>query len=228
MIVGIFGPGGEGGTFLDWSLHYLVGDRYVKWIELDRTTKTFLKISNRVLLKNPIKPDGTAHYHRKTHPTEELIQKCVDELNLIHDENINMHTMYIVSGRASYEGRSYTKIINDIAETYTELKLIHFIFPDKFNEDLAHRMYTKSPNQILSIDHIRNKVKKESLNDNKIVDKLNVYPLLMNKMFYNLDSEIYKIFDWLSLSVNDDKYNSWLEVYKQWQLAQNFYTTIGD
>jgi len=224
--VGIFGPGGEGGTFLDWSIHYLAGDKYVKWLELDRSTKTFLKVSNKVLLQNPIKLDGTSHYHRKTHPTEELIQKCIDEFNLIVDDNINVHTMNIVPGWASYQGRSYTKIAMDIAETYNELKLIHFIFPDKFNEDLAQRMYTKIPNQILSIDHIRNNVKKESINDNKVVNKSNVYPLKIDEMFYNLDSEIYQIFDWLSLSIKSDKYNSWLEVYKQWQLAQNFCTTI--
>jgi hypothetical protein len=228
MIVGIFGPGGEGGTFLDWSLHYLVGDTYIKWIHVDRLSKTILRVEDKKILKNPLKTNGTAHLHDKSHPTADLIQQCLDKFNSIDDDNIKLHTLYIVPGRASYQKGSYTTTAAEIAETYTKMKLIHFIFSDIFNEDLVQRISTKVPRPPQDVEHIRNAVKKESFNDNKIVNKSNVYPLKIDNMFYNLDSEIYKIFDWLSLSIISDNYNSWLDVYKQWQLAQNFCTTIGD
>ena len=225
MIVGLIGPGGEGGTFLDWTLHYLVGDKYVKVVSVNRITKTLTGIFKLDIVLNPIKPDGTAHNHYKAHPTEYLIQLCIDNFNLIDDTEINIHSMYIVPSADSYaNGRSYTDIVRDTADRYKEIKLIHFIYPDKNIEDLAKRML-KIPNYSEDINSTRRRINAARV-DNKIVDRSNVYSLTIDNMFYNLESEIYKIFNWLELSIKDENYNSWLAVYKQWQLAQNFGTTI--
>jgi hypothetical protein len=226
MIVGLIGPGFEGGTFLDWTLHYLTGDLYVINCVYGRLENTVTGIIKREIVTNPIKNDGTAHNHRKTHPTEQLIQRCIDEYNLIDDKEINIRSIYIVPSDESYLNgkRPYTKIVSDIADKYTEIKLIHFIFPNQHIEDLVQRTAKISKNTE-SISDIRNRVNAESFKDDKIVNKPNVYSLNIDNMFYNLDSDIHGIFNWLSLPINEERYRNWLAVYKQWQIAQNFCTT---
>jgi hypothetical protein len=227
MIVGLIGPGGEGGTFLDWTLHYLAGDLYIINCVTGRLRNTVTGIVKQEIVTNPIKNDGTAHNHRKTHPTEQLIQRCIDEYNLIDDKEINIRSMYIVPSEESYINgkRSYTKIVSDIANEYTEMKLIHFIFPNQHIEDLVQRIARISKNTE-SISDIRNRVNAESFKDDKIVNKPNVRSLNIDNMFDNLDSDIHEIFNWLSLSINEERYRNWLTVYRQWQNAQNFCTTI--
>lgn len=227
MIVGSIGPGGEGGTFLDWTLHYLSGDPYIKYVYVDRIAKTFVDIVKQDILLNPIKSNGTAHNHRKSHPTEQSIKLCIDNYNLIDDKEINIYSMYIVPSVESYVSgiRSYTDIVRDIADRYKEMKLIHFVYPSQNIENLVKRMLI-IPGSVETISEIRQRVNAESIVANKIVNRPNVYSLSIDNMFYNLDLEIRKIFNWLSLPINEERYNSWLDVYKQWQFAQNFYTTI--
>jgi hypothetical protein len=230
-IVGIIGPGGSGGHFLDWTLHYLIGHVNAKYVWVDRQQTLFRQVLEQKIKHNPLKNDGTAHLHLTTHPTEELIQICMDQFRLMSDENITIRTMFIAPEKSSFHSRrSYTSIVKDITEKYTEIKFIHFIYPDKSLEDFAQRMYTKVPKSMhtanISINSTRTFVKIGSYDPNKIINRPNIYPLNIDTMFFNLDSEIRKIFDWLELTINEERYNHWIEVYKQWQLAQNFCTTI--
>lgn len=225
LVVATIGPGGEGGTFLDWSMHFLVGDEYVKYVLLDRNYKMAPQIRKMQILSDPIKYDGTSHHHHKAHPTEQLIRVCLDEYARINDPAINIHSMYIVPSSESYvNDRTYTDVVRDISQTYQDMKLIHFIHPDTFLEDLAQRMLTRIPDVTTSIEDIRDRVNAQCLEPNKLVDSDNIYPLRIDDMFYRLDVEIHRIFQWLNLSLKQDKYQDWLVVYKQWQLAQNFCT----
>jgi hypothetical protein len=226
-VVAIIGSGGEGGTFLDWSLHYLAGDAYVKYVLLDRLFENPPKIITQRILQNPIKDDGTSHRHHKSHPTERLIQSCLDQYSLMNDPNINIHSMYIVPSVESYaNGRTYTDIVRDIAKMHHGMRLIHYIHPDFFLEDLAQRILTKIPDMTSSIEDIRDRVTAQYTEPNKRLHSENVYPLRIDHMFYNLDVEIHRIFEWLELTINQDKYKDWLVVYKQWQVAQNFCTPL--
>ena len=81
------------------------------------------------------------------------------------------------------------------------------------------------PNNNERIEDIRARVTIESNTDNKIIDNPNVYSLDIADMFYNLDTLIHEIFNWLSLTIKEEKYDNWLAVYKEWQLAQKFCTT---
>lgn len=227
LVVAIIGPGGEGGTFFDWSLHFLVGDEYVKYVLLDRYYKLAPTIRKMCILSNPIKYDGTSHQHHKSHPTEQLVQTCIDEYSRVNDPMINIHSMYIVPSSESYiNDRTYTDVVRDIAKTHQDMKLIHFVHPDVFLEDLAQRILTKVPDTTAGIDDIRDRVNAQCLEPNKLIHADNVYPLRIDDMFYNLDSEIHKIFDWLGLTIKQEKYAAWLVVYKKWQLAQNFCTKL--
>jgi len=223
-IVGIIGPGGEGGTFLDWTLHYLSGDSRIKYILVDRYSHRVIKVRSLEMLVNPITSVGNAHKHHKSHPTIKSIQSCIENYHSILDPSINIYTMYIVPDIESYENNSYTDVVRYVTNTHADLKLIHFIYPDQVIEDLVQRIKTKIPDNTESIEEIQNRVKIESSKDNKIIDKPNVYSLGIEQMFYDLDSVIEKIFDWLKIPINHERYESWLAVYKQWQLAQNFCT----
>ena len=225
MIVGLIGPGGEGGTFLDWTLHYLSGDTHANYVLVNRLTKTFEVVFKQEIVSNPIRANGTAHNHRKSHPTEQLIQVCMDQYELIDDNEVTLKSMYIVPSIESYCGlRSYKDVVSDIAYRYKQLKLIHFIYPENIM-NLVKRM-TKIQGHNETFDDIRNRVNAESIKDDKVVNQPIVYPLNIDDMFYNLDSEIRNICDWLSFTINEERYNSWIDIYKQWQLVQNFCTTI--
>ena len=222
IIVGIIGPGGEGGTFLDWSLHYLLGDTINNIILVDRDKDTITGIIKSIIPVNPITKKGNAHTHLKTHPTEATMQKCVNLLKTLNFDN-KLHTMYVVPTQNSYDRlKSYQLIVKDIVSTVVNLKFIQMYYPNNLLEDLIHRMHTKIPKSNQNIDDIRSRVLSEANYTNKIIDDPNVYSLNINDMFYNLDTEIHKIFSWLNLSIQENKYDDWLVVYKEWQLAQEF------
>jgi hypothetical protein len=227
-IVGIIGPGGEGGTFLDWTLHYLAGDAYVKYIHLDRVNKVVLGLGDQRVVSNPIKHDGTAHNHYKAHPTEQLIGLCVSEYLKINNPTSSLHTMYVVPSIESYEnGRSYTDIARGISASHPEIRLIHFVHSELVLEELAQRIKTRISNNTEDIEDIRDRVRANCDDNNKVIHSPDVYALSMASMFYNLDTEIHNIFRWLKLSIKQDKYEKWVAIYEQWQRAQNFCTSIS-
>jgi hypothetical protein len=221
-IVGIVGPGGEGGTFLDWSLHYLLGDSIINIILVDRTKNNIIGTLKYIIRMNPITKEGNAHKHLKTHPTEATIQECVNLFKTLNFNN-KLHTMYVVpNGKSYHEFESYQLLTRHIVTTTTGLKFIHMYYPDNLLEDLIHRIHTKIPGISSNLDDIRSRVFCEANHKNKIIDDPNVYSLNINDMFYKLDTEIHKIFSWLNLSIQENKYDNWLATYKKWQLAQEF------
>jgi len=221
-IVGIVGPGGEGGTFLDWSLHYLSGDSIINIILVDRTNDNITGTLKSIIRMNPITKEGNAHKHLKTHPTEATIQECVNLFKTLNFNN-KLHTMYIVPTQHAYDRlKSYQLIVTDIVSTVIDSKFIQMYYPDNLLEDLIHRIHTKIPESNENIYDIRSRVLSEANHKNKIIDDPNVYSLNINDMFYNLDTEIHKIFSWLNLSIQENKYDNWLDTYKKWQLAQEF------
>jgi hypothetical protein len=221
-IVGIIGPGGEGGTFLDWSLHYLVGNKSTRMVLVDRIKNTVHGTIINHICDNPITISGNAHKHKKTHPTDSTIQQCVDLLQTVDDSKI--YTMYIVPSDDSYNKlQSYKNFVNYSITKYTGLKFINMYYPDEPLEDLIQRIYTKVPDNKESLEDIRDRIKISCNEPNKIIDDPNVYSLNIKDMFYNLDTEIHKILAWLNLSMEDEKYKSWLTIYKEWQCINMSY-----
>jgi DNA-directed RNA polymerase II subunit RPB2 len=61
--------------------------------------------------------------------------------------------------------------------------------------------------------------------DEKIIDIANISIIIeeiQSGQFLSFITEIYKILSWLNLTIKEENYDSWLLVYKEWQLAQNF------
>lgn len=222
-VVGIVGPGGEGGTFLDWTIHYLIGDTFFKIVLVDRPTNTLLNVIDYPVLDNPVTKNGDAHNHKKTHPTETTVQACVDLLQTIETDKSKLHTMYIVPSSNEFDKfLSYRKFVETLVESSTGLKFIQMYHPDEMLEDLVYRMYNKIPDNIGTFEELRTRVQLACNDTNKVMVQPNVYSLNIKDMFYNLDQEIYKIMSWLNFSVDPEKYKKWLVVYKSWQNAQDF------
>ena len=220
MIVGIMGPGGEGGTFLDWSLHYLTGNECTKLVLVDRLKNTVHGVINSNVPSNPITITGTAHKYKKTHPTESTIYDCIDLLKQI---DTNIHTMYIVPSEDSYNTfQTYLNFAKHFVSKHTDVRFIYMYYPNEPLEDLINRIHTKIPNQKESLENIKARVKINCSDRNKIITSPNVYSLNIEDMFYNLHVEIHKILSWLNLSIDDNKYESWIIIYNEWKLAQNF------
>jgi hypothetical protein len=234
-IVGIIGPSGEGGTFLDWSLHYLIGNKHVRLVNVDRIKNSIHGSFKYRVPDNPITVMGNAHNHKKTHPNESVtqIQGCVDLLRVIDDEDIKLYTLYIVpSSKAYAEFHTYQNFVKHAIASFTNLKFIQLYHSPEVIEDLVNRICTKTcsfEEQRRSqkdtnepLEDIISRVTLACNNTNIIETDTNVYSLSIKDMFYNLDSEIHNILSWLSLTIDSDKYENWLVVYKEWQQAQNF------
>jgi hypothetical protein len=220
-IVCIIGPGGEGGTFLDWSLHYLIGNTYAKVVLMNRIKNTVHGTFDNKICDNPLTVLGNAHKHKKTHPTNPIIQQCVNLLKTVDGNKI--HTMYIVPSDDAYaQLQTYKNFVDYTIAKYNDLKFIYVHYPDNPLEDLIQRIHSKIPDKKEPLDMIRARVEVNCNEPNKIIVNPNLYSLNVKDMFYNLDTEIYKILSWLNLEIKDNKYDSWLAVYREWQLAQNF------
>jgi hypothetical protein len=227
-IIGILGPGGEGGTFLDWSLHYLSGENNHHCILVDRDKHVITGRFQHTIVDNPITLLGNAHLHLKTHPTERTFLMCAKIFERINDANTKLKTMYIVPTDHWYsEGNGYRDFVKSTVSNSTEMKFIQFYHPDEMLHELTQRIHTKIPDFSLDVNIITQHVSIACSEDrgNKIINLPNVYSIDIKKMFYDLDSEIHKIFTWLDISIDQSRYSNWLTVYKQWQFAQNFCTT---
>lgn len=219
-IVGIIGPGGEGGTFLDWTLHYLAGDSFMKYIHVDRFTHEVISVIHHHILKNPITIQGNAHKHKKAHPTEPIVQQCVDLYETIKDPRIKLLTMYIVASQESYDlGGSYLDFVHRIVNTTTGMKIIQFYHPDEMSDKLVQRIYSKIPDNTENFADIESSVRASCSETGKIINNPNVYSLNIETMFSDLDTEIHKIFAWLNLPIDESRYTAWLPVYREWQNA---------
>jgi hypothetical protein len=225
-VVLIIGPGGEGGTFLDWSLHYLIGDTSTKLVLVDRLKHSVHGLLNYRIPNNPITIQGNAHKHKKTHPTEVILQQCVDLLHEVDDENIKIHTMYCVPSDSSYrQFHSYQNFVKHAITTFTNLKFIQLYHSPDIIEELVHRTHTKISDNVELVDDIRSRITVACNDTNTVMSDANVYSLSIKDMFYNLEVEIYNILSWLNITLQKEKYESWLSVYKEWQAAQSFGTT---
>ena len=150
-IVGVLGFGGDGGTFIDWSMHYLTGQTQHYHIQVDRgtlNTNRSLVCNRKIidLIDSPVTKLGNAHLHQKTHPTIASTPDVIKELSNVESA---LHTFYTVAGKhdnirhrlanSKFNGLSlinsnYTTFVND----YKDVKFIRTMLDENskllFNE----------------------------------------------------------------------------------------------
>ena len=209
------GPGGSGLTFLNWSIVYLRGDNFY----------TLLNKKITRVIDNPIL-NTTAHGYQKDHlcSTENLIK-----LHLATKQSV----IYIVPTHQNdleyilqFEGK---KIIFNSCKSSTELLArMCCNIPDCSINKLIEDLSVKYDKQI---------IKQVLIDCNKFFT--NYYCVPKNYSYYfnvdysdifqNFDQKIYEIFEYLELTLCQDRINNWLSVYNEYRsLNQNFLSLFLD
>jgi len=238
MIVGILGPGGCGGTFLDWSLQYLSGQQSTWFIEVDPNerskivSQSCVSISNNPLLKR------TAHAHLKTHPNAESIDTVIDIFK--SQTSFDLHSFYYVD---SMDVKQTQSTHNQIISKHPDIKFITYNFTDTDIDIIFCLQYEKTFVQRNSIENLKFKIsnitqsmaelpiweKREllslyypkSIRGQTVIEKIdpapNLYQLDFVDMFENLDLTIDKIFQYFDISTHTERWKIWKEVYIMWK-----------
>ena len=209
------GPGGAGLTFLNWSIVYLRGDNFYTLLN----KKTIRVIDNPIL-------NTTAHGYRKDHlfSTEDLIKlRSATEQSVIYIVPTHQDDLeYILQ----FEGK---KIIFNSDKSSTELMArMWYNIPDcpinKLIEDLSVKYDKQIIKQVL-IDCSK------FFTNYYCVPKNYSYYFSVDYLdiFQNFDQKIYEIFEYLELTLCQDRINNWLSVYNEYRsLNQNFLSLFLD
>ena len=131
MIVGILGPGGCGGTFLDWSIQFLSGSTENLVVIPDRNNREiFQQTYIQSISANPLK-GATAHGYKKTHPSDKLLPIVID---IFLTSKYLLNTFYYVD---IAEQTNH----NNIIKTYPTVKFISYNFSHNHADLIFYLQY---------------------------------------------------------------------------------------
>jgi hypothetical protein len=205
------GPGGCGFSFLNWTISFLRGDGFYQTLDG---------------ISHPVTSDpcrgATAHNTVKDHLTPKQSKSV---LSSSHEHSI----VYVVPGSqsdydyiVSLPGR---KIIFNTS-THSEKILSRFCMVLEENNhylQLINRLgvkYDEATVKKVMIDCCKMFIEYyRPATDNQF------YMVDYTEMFENLDQHIYKLFDYLEISINLDRLDKWREIYQVYKEknSQNFY-----
>jgi hypothetical protein len=248
MIWGLLAPGGSGGTFFDWSLHYLAGHEQHLILNLlaDHTCESTQETWANV----PYDPlqSLTAHGHRKTHPSTLLeISTFFDVLRQKHPQNLS--SFYFVDSLGP--GRTIP-CHQDIVTKNPDVKFFNFRFDTTDIDHLFalqvekmkgkwHRFVTetaghKEPNNIpiweqreLIALYYFECLRNQSIGGN--LDRSHNLVCIDWKNFVNdFDSHVIALLEWLDIKVVETRWAHWLSIYRRWQdtLSRDFFQCLPE
>jgi hypothetical protein len=232
MIIGILGSGGCGGTFLDWSLHFLAGDRQSYAIRVDQHDRSRVVAEGYFdLTLDPI-TGTTAHRHRKTHPNNGSLQKVIDIFTALPPERLYSF-YYVDSMSADQTQTTHNQIIeghpdvNFICYTYSpdDIDKIFCLQVEKIPQYLENMlsdwlqinpdMPAWDQREQLSLYYpkcIQGQTINEMINAHP-----NCFALSFTDMLEHLDRKILEIFDRYKITMDQDRWIAWLGVYQLWK-----------
>lgn len=243
MIVGSLGSSGCGGTFFDWTLHYLAGDTEHWTMHCDLNKRdpnpAFLTAAdawNQFASRNPI-PDNpmrnnTAHGHSKTHPTQHTLPRVLDEFAKHNTDPLQ--TFYYFD---NLEPKQVQTIHNYIIKQYPDIKFIPFTFDsrakdivfcmqleklplilDFYSDTLGKQLPDREPwtqREIFSLAYP--KLLHGQTTAEIIYSHPNSHAIKFTDFFYHLPEHIGAIFDFLGLTIDQSRWENWLAVYNQYR-----------
>jgi hypothetical protein len=240
-IIGILGLGGDGGTFLDWSLYYLSNQKYSYCINFDyyrhRTDvrNTEIILHKMQVVNNPIMSSlktgrhlGTAHRHIKTHPTQDTIDICVNGYKKIDDPDIKLLSFYCVQNDST-SWLPHAQFVNKFLTRTSDVKCIVYYTDDQSIIDLAYRKLKVHAHYVKEIKENNNVISKEiversisSVRNNfqgisTLTTDNNIFMLNVSDMYYSLDKKIIEIFQWMGLEIHPSRFEEWKRIYQEWQ-----------
>ena len=247
MIAGILGCSGCGGTFLDWSLHYLAGDdaHWTLHCDLDRRLPNpdFLTAPDvwaKYASRRPVPAVPflglAAHAHAKTHPTWHTLPRVLEQF-ATHNRD-SLQTFYYFD---NLDADQHQTMHNRVVQQYPHVKFVTYtyqrtdidiIFCMQFEKlPRMQEFYTQALAAQLS-DHetwtkreIFALAYEKKLWGQTCAEKIqpadNNYVLQFQDFFYHLPEVIHSIFDFLNMPWQKQRWSHWLEVYKQYQSNNN-------
>jgi len=229
MIAGILGPGGCGGTFLDWSIQFLSNQKENLVVCLDASRNEVERSLIQHVVENPL-IDSTAHAYQKTHPNSQSLSNVID---IFSASEYPLNTFYYVEDMKP--GQTHTTY-NNIVKTYPAIKFISYNFTlahidlifclqyekingveQRFNNQIGSQISNQTPGEIreiLSLFYPRC-IKGQTLSE-QLVDSENLYLINFDDVWGRLDTVIFDIFDFLGLLIDKTRYLQWLTVYQVW------------
>lgn len=237
MITGILGCGGCGGTFLDWTLHFLSGNQ-TNWVALplhQKNRSTATPLQQQTIVNNPLQYH-TAHAHLRTHPNNISLPIVIDLFR--HKSDFPMHSFYYADEMTEDQT---TTTHNDIIKLYPDLQFITYQYKDSDIHAIfwlqhekmagwAHRYDSVmigdtsakisdcavwDQREMLSM-HYPECIRGQTVNE-KIVNHSNNYILNFSDFFVDFPSKIDEIFYFLNLKIDITRYHTWLAIYQKWQ-----------
>lgn len=237
MIVGILGSGGCGGTFLDWSLHYLSGNNNNWVIECDKENRKNIKTPyQQGITNNPLKKN-TAHRHIKTHPNNGSLSDIINTFKSLSPGGL--HTFYYVD---SMEPLQTATTHNTIIENNPDLFFITYKFDktdvdkifcwqlekisdalDRFCNTITSMNMFELPiwdqRELLSLYYPKC-IQGQTCNE-VVLDHPNSIIVEFDKIVHAGAEQIENIFDFLKIKIDKTRWSTWKEIYKVWQHGNN-------
>lgn len=230
MIVGILGPGGCGGSFLDWSIQFLSGNKENLVVHVDQNNREIIThISEQQISNNPL-INITAHGHYKTHPNSQSLPYVID---IFRNSKHPLNTFYYVDSMSLLQTKTN---YNNVVKTYPDIKFLSYNFTQKHIDMIFYLQYEKIPTikqqyvdqlgaslsnlniketrEILSLYYP--KCIKEQILSEQLDHANNLHMINFDDVWSKLDTVIFNVFDFLKLSVNQSLYPRWLDIYHTW------------
>lgn len=236
QILGINGPAGCGGTFLDWSLNYLCGHDKTYFIRFEKNK--LAEEYERDLVADPVR-ENNAHKHKAVHPLRAgslpvLIPKLENTKN-------DFATFFLA------EVVDHDKQINiqrHVAESYPHVKFIMYTFGETATDFIFvsknDRVGVPAENILNTTDICNPWEERDSLalRYMDVVESQNTYDVsgLDNVITLSMDniiasslySEILKIFEWAGMTLCNERIDHWKDVHGAWLKSCDveFFTNI--
>lgn len=226
MIIGILGPGGCGGTFLDWSIQYLSGQEKNLVVCLDAERNNVKCVLPQPVVTNPL-TGATAHIYQKTHPNSQSLSNIIE---IFSASDYLLNTFYYTENKPSSETHT---TYNNIVKTYPTIKFISYNFT-LAHIDLIFCLQCEKINGVEQKligpltgdqDHREilekvglaypSRIKMQTTNE-QLVDSKNLYLINFDDVWSRLDTIIFDIFNFLELTINQTRYLQWINVYRIW------------
>lgn len=223
MMILTIGPAGCGFSFLNWTISFLRGDDFYQTLDG---------------ISNPVPSDpfqgATAHKNIKDHlvfeKSKSLLSSCHEHSIVYMVPSSQAHYEYIVS----LPGRKI--IFNPLIHGEKILSRFCIVLEEEHNKSEGQNSVLQLINE-LGVKYDRATVKKVMTDCHKIL--VGYYQPTMHNQFYmldyismfeNLDQHIYKLFDYLEISIDLDRLVKWHEVYGIYKEknSQNFYEKFLD
>jgi|APSaa5957512535_1039671.scaffolds.fasta_scaffold104298_2 hypothetical protein len=217
---------GVGGTFLAWTLEYLLGHDHMFNVAKNKKVK---------LIDNPINANLNAHAFNANQCDAIDVPEYIDIL-LTRAEDFNVlyfHGDGIASSLPHYDiamdiitelampsiavqvPKSFMLYSNSLNERHTGVEDVDYI-PTYFPQDMA--LWTDMGlTEVYDIREFLALNSQPFRNPNTMIDIKDAFRLVAPDLWTNLDTSIPYIMDYLSQSIYTARFEKWINVYSQWK-----------